>query len=270
MKNHELSLKRLLSAKKFPAEDAAIAEAKLAKLQLKMLRIQQGVWHSKSRAIILFEGFDAAGKGGAIQRLTAALDPRSVRVHPFGPPSEKEQGRHYLYRFWRALPLPGDICVFDRSWYGRVLVERVSKLTEKRRWQQAFHEINELEAELQDDGIDLIKIFLAISKDEQYRRFEQRLKDPYKQWKISEDDIRAREHWDDYVDAVDEMFARTGKKSSPWILIAANDKDFARVEVLKTVTGKMSRHADWMEKKVEEYSAKNLRKLLKQVDERKA
>ena len=191
----KLSLTRLLKKNEFPAIDAKKAAAaqneKMAKLQLEMLRIQQGVWHQKKRAIVVFEGFDAAGKGGAIQRLTEKLDPRGFQVHPIGPPNPGEQQKHWLYRFWKCLPATGTLAIFDRSWYGRVLVERVEHLIGKPQWKRAYHEIREFERMLTDDGIDLIKVFIAISKAEQLRRFEKRLEDPYKLWKLTMADIEA-------------------------------------------------------------------------------
>lgn len=136
----------------------------IQKLQLKMLTIQQGIWHQKKRVIVVFEGFDASGKGGAIRRLTQVLDPRGVRVYPIGPPTEMEQKTHWLYRFWARLPEPGMMAFFDRSWYGRVLVERVENLTAKKDWKRGYSEINQFEKMLVDDGIELIKIYLSISK----------------------------------------------------------------------------------------------------------
>jgi polyphosphate kinase 2 (PPK2 family) len=260
------SLKDLLAANNFPSDNSPNPEKELEKLQLKMLRVQQGVWHRKRRSIILFEGFDASGKGGAIRRLTSTLDPRSVRVNSFGPPSAEEQGRHYLYRFWMALPTPGNIAVFDRSWYGRVLVERVEKLTSKDRWSQAYEEIHRMEKMLVDDDIDLVKIFLAISPEEQLRRFEQRLKDPYKQWKITPEDIQARRHWGDYVEAAEEMLEKTHSPHAPWNLVAANHKHYARKRVLEIATTALKYHADWMEKETVNREVKELEKSLKQLE----
>ncbi|HXN40227.1 MAG TPA: polyphosphate kinase, partial [Myxococcaceae bacterium] len=177
------SLSALLAREKFPKIDSQETyERRLERLQHKMLRIQQGNYHSGGRAIIAIEGFDAAGKGGAIRRITEGLDPRGIKVVPIGPPLPEEQGRHWLYRFWRELPPPGMITVFDRTWYGRVLVERVDGLASKKAWKRAYSEINEFEAMLVNDGIDVVKIFMAISKREQLKRFEERLKDPYKHW----------------------------------------------------------------------------------------
>jgi AMP-polyphosphate phosphotransferase len=241
------SLSKTLAKLKKSHEDKDDLEEEIKALQLKMLRIQQGIWHQKERVIIMFEGFDAAGKGGAIRSLTEVLDPRGVKVLPVGAPSSDEQGRHYLYRFWRDLPRPGDLIVFDRSWYGRVLVEKVDELIPAKRIKEAYDEINQFERMLQADGIRIIKIFLAISKDEQLERLEARLSDPYKQWKISMDDIKARKKWDDYVEAVDEIFRKTDLSESCWHLIPADNKKFARREVLKIVTKTLQDCGDWMD-----------------------
>lgn len=221
----------------------------LKKLQLKMLRIQQGVYHNKQRVIIAFEGTDAAGKGGAIRRLTLDLDPRGFKVHPIGAPSAKAQGKHYLYRFWKKLPAPGTIAVFDRTWYGRVLVERVEGFTPKERWKMAYEEINQFEKLLADDGVIIIKVFLKISRKEQLKRFEARLKDPYKQWKITKDDIRNREKWNEYEKAYAEMIEKTNTKYAPWCVIETDDKDVAREKVLKLVTERCRHIEKWMEEK---------------------
>lgn len=200
-------------------------------LQLEMLRIQQGVWRNKERIIILFEGMDAAGKGGAIKRITEVLDPRSVKVHPVGPPTPEEQGKHWLYRFWLNLPSPGMIAIFDRSWYGRVLVERVDKLTPGKDWKRAYSEINQFEQMLVNDGIHLVKIFLKISKKEQGKRFKARLEDPYKKWKNTEADLKARKQWDKYEKAIADMVSKT--KVIPWHIVEADDKEYARIRVLE-------------------------------------
>jgi polyphosphate kinase 2 (PPK2 family) len=237
-----------LDERDFPhLKESKKSEQQLKDLQLKILRIQQGIWHQKKRAIILFEGFDASGKGGAIRRLVESLDPRGFRVHAIGPPEGDEQGKHYLYRFWNRLPAPGGIAIFDRSWYGRVLIEKVCKLAPKNRIEEAYGEICDFEKMLTADGIDLIKIFLAIDKDEQLRRFEERLNDPYKQWKITAEDVKAQGQWKEYVKAADEMFKKTSHKSGAWNLISANDKDYTRIETLKVVTKKLKGHQEWMD-----------------------
>lgn len=261
------SLSRLLDQDAFPAiASKRQYERKLEALQRRMLVIQQGIFHARRRAIIAIEGFDAAGKGGAIRRLTEGVDPRGMKVVPIGPPTEDEQGRHWLYRFWRELPPPGDITVFDRTWYGRVLVERVDGLARKQAWKRGYREINEFERMLVEDGIDVVKIFLAVSKDEQLRRFEDRLRDPYKQWKLAESDVRARKQWDDYVEAVDDAFRETDTPAAPWHLVAGDRKWHARVEVLRIVTDRLARHARWMEARAEETrEVRHLGKALKKL-----
>jgi polyphosphate kinase 2 (PPK2 family) len=261
------SLSRLLERKAFPEVPSKdVYERRLDELQRRMLLVQQGLFHARRRAIVAIEGFDASGKGGAIRRLTQAIDPRGVRVVPIGPPAEDEQGRHWLYRFWRELPLPGTLTVFDRTWYGRVLVERVDGLAKKSEWKRAYLEIDEFERTLVDDGIDLVKIFLGVSKHEQLQRFENRLRDPYKQWKLTEADVRARKNWDDYVEAVDDMFARADTPKARWHLVAADRKWYARLEVLRIVTSKLARHAEWMEMRARvKQRARQLEKALKRL-----
>jgi polyphosphate kinase 2 (PPK2 family) len=241
------SLSRLL-ARESPALASKDAyERRLEALQRRMLLVQQGLFHSRRRAIVAIEGFDASGKGGVIRRLTEAIDPRGVHVVPIGPPAEDEQGRHWLWRFWRELPPPGTLTIFDRTWYGRVLVERVEHLAPKPAWRRAYREIVEFERTLVDDGIDLVKIFLGVTKREQLRRFEVRLRDPYKQWKITDADVRARKRWDDYVAAADEALRRTDVPAARWHLVAGDHKWYARVEVLRIVTARLARHSAWME-----------------------
>lgn len=208
-------------------------QSELAELQLAMLRIQQAWYHTSHRGILVLEGWDAAGKGGALRRLTEKLDPRGVRVHPIGAPLGDEQGKHYLWRFWQRLPTPGRLAVFDRSWYGRVLVERVEGFAKAKAWKRAFDEINEFEHTLIDDGVRVVKIFLHITPSEQLRRFEERLQNPYKRWKLTTEDIRNRERWSDYVEAIDDMLQRTSTQAAPWTVIAANHKWHARLEVLR-------------------------------------
>ena len=234
----------------------------LKQLQLKMLRIQQGVFYHNDRLIIVVEGVDAAGKGGAIRRMTENLDPRGVHVHAIGAPSEKEQGKHYMYRFWKKLPEKGMIAIFDRSWYGRVLVERVEKFIKKEAWHRAYTEINQFEKLLTDDGVKIIKIFLKISKKEQLKRFEERLKDPHRQWKITKEDIRNRSHWNDYVKAHEDMIKETSTVICPWHIVETDNKDEARIQVLKIVTDECSTIHKWMEKNSTAMNAKELKKAL--------
>ena len=227
---------QLSDIKKHPElKDKDEYEERLEKFQLRMLRLQQKMHQRGRRAIVAFEGWDAAGKGGAIRRLTEKLDPRGFKVYPIAAPRPDEQARHYLWRFWQKLPVPGEVAVFDRTWYGRVLVERIEKFASKDEWRRAYDEINQFEKELTDDGCPIIKIFLHITKKEQLRRFEEREKNPYKNWKIGPDDWRNRKKWKEYEKAIDEMFERTDTGSSPWLLIPSNRKWFARTEVLKRV-----------------------------------
>lgn len=237
-------LSKLLK-KKFPVAEAD--KERIKDLQSRFFRMQQGLWQSKRRAIIVFEGFDAAGKGGCIRKLTERCDPRGFRVHPIGPPRPEEQGKHYLYRFWKRLPEPGTMAIFDRSWYGRVLVERVEKLTPKERWHEAYKEIRHFEQMLLSDGVDLVKIFLAIHCDEQVKRFGDRINNPDKHWKISTADFRAHELWDEYVEAVDEMVEETDTKSAPWELIPADSKNYAQERALSYCTERLKHHAEWMD-----------------------
>ena len=217
----------------------------LSELQLKLLRIQQAYHGSQSkRAIVVFEGWDAAGKGGAIRRMTEKLDPRAVRVHAISAPTAAEQGRHYLWRFWQRIPQPGRIAVFDRSWYGRVLVERIEGFAEKPAWKRAYHEINEFEHTLIDDGVRVVKIFLHITAEEQLRRFEERLNNPYKRWKLTLEDLRNRDRWADYEDATEDMFDKTSTEAAPWTLVLGNHKWHARVAVLKAVVDALGKGVD--------------------------
>ena len=213
----------------------AAYEERLKKVQTAMLRVQEAYYHEKRRAIIVFEGWDAAGKGGAIRRLTEKLDPRGAKVWPIAAPKPEEQGKHYLYRFWARLPEPGTIAIFDRSWYGRVLVERVEGFAKKPEWKRAYHEINEFEKMLTDDGVRIVKLFLHITDEEQLKRFVERLRNPYKRWKLGPEDLRNRARRKDYVTAIDEMFEKTSTKHAPWHAIAGNHKWQARVHVIETV-----------------------------------
>lgn len=227
-----------------PLADKAAYETHLEKLQNKMLSIQQTYFHEKRRAVLVFEGWDAAGKGGAIRRLTERLDPRGFHVWPIGAPKPDEQGRHYLYRFWQRLPEPGTVAIFDRSWYGRVLVERVECLIPKATWKRAYDEINEFERMLVDDGARVVKVFLHIPQEEQLRRFAERLSNPYKRWKLTEADIRNHRRWDDYAEAIEDMFDRTSTKAAPWNVIYGEKKWVARIEVLKAVTRALAAGCD--------------------------
>jgi polyphosphate kinase 2 (PPK2 family) len=199
------------------------------------------LYRKKRSVVLVFEGKDAAGKGGAIRRLTGGLIPELYRVIPIGAPEPSELARHYLWRFWRQLPAPGRLAIFDRSWYGRVLVERVEGFAQPAEWTRAYREINEMEAAFTRAGMPVAKFWLQIDQEEQARRFEERAKSPLKQWKFTDEDVRNREKWPQYEAAVNEMFAQTNQKNAPWHLIAANDKRFARIRILRTVLELMER-----------------------------
>lgn len=213
----------------------------LKKFQLGLLNLQLRIKESKRSVIIVIEGPDAAGKGGAIKRTLERLDPRLVRVYSTQKPTPEEYRHHYLWRFWNKLPPYGEIAVFDRSWYGRVLVERVEGFATEAEWKRAYAEINEMERTLTDDGAILIKLFLQVSKTEQLKRFKERQADPYKHWKINEEDWRNRRKWKQHNAAAEEMLRRTSTKNAPWTVIAGDYKWHARVEFAKTVYGRISR-----------------------------
>jgi len=219
-------------------------ERKLEKQQRLLTQIQQAYLFSGKSAVIIFEGWDAAGKGGTIRRISAALDPRSFKVWPIGAPRRYYLERHFLLRFMERMPPNGAVTIFDRSWYGRVLVERVEKLTPEKRWRNAYKEINDFERMLTDDDTRLVKLFFHISPEEQLARFEERLRNPLKRWKLSYEDFRNRNRWDDYAAAIDEMFERTSTAYAPWHLIPANDKKHARIAAMKTITDCLSRDVD--------------------------
>lgn len=212
--------------------------------QSQLLKVQHAYYHQNRRAIIVFEGWDASGKGGAIRRLTEKLDPRGFRVYPISAPTAEEQSRHYLYRFQKHLPPAGRLVIFDRSYYGRVLVERVEGFATDAQWQRAYQEINEFERQLTDDDTRIIKIFLHITPQEQHARFKERLNNPYKRWKLTLEDIRNRERWADYEIATNDMFAKTSTVQAPWYLIAANHKWYARVQALKTIVQALTHGVD--------------------------
>ena len=191
--------------------------------------------------VAVFEGNDAAGKGGAIRRVAAALDPRQYRIVPIAAPTEEERAQPYLWRFWRHIPARGKFTVFDRSWYGRVLVERVEGFCEPTDWLRAYGEINDFEEQLSNAGVVLVKFWLAIDQDEQFKRFQEREEIAFKRFKITEEDWRNRDKWGEYRDAVGDMVDRTSTSIAPWTLVEANDKRFARVKVLRTINEALER-----------------------------
>lgn len=207
----------------------------LATCQGRVNRLQKQARDQGVSTLLVFEGPDAAGKGGAIRRVNSALDSRGVRVVPTAAPTDEERAQHYLWRFWRYLSRAGRVTIFDRSWYGRVLVERIEGFASEKEWRRAYAEINRFEKQLVDHGIVLVKFWMHITSDEQLRRFKEREQTPYKRWKLTDEDWRNRERWADYELAAHDMVERTSTTVAPWILISANDKCHARVEVLKQV-----------------------------------
>lgn len=226
---------------KSPSIEFADHERRLGSMQSTMQSIQQAYLGTQERAVVVLEGWDTAGKGGIVRRLGWALDPRSFKVYPIAAPLPHERGQHYLQRFWQKLPDPGQIVVFDRSWYGRVLVERVEGFASKREWHRGYEEINEFEHLMVADGIRIAKCFLHITPAEQARRFKQRITDPRKRWKLSYEDFRNRSRWNDYEIAIEDMLEKTSLRQAPWYLVPANNKPYGRIavfEILIKILGK--------------------------------
>lgn len=216
-------------------------QKKLKKLQKKMELLHGELYRKRIPVVLGFEGWDAGGKGGAIKRLTEKMDSRGFVVNPTASPNDIEKAHHYLWRFWRAMPKDGHVAIFDRTWYGRVMVERIEGFCTKQEWQRAYKEINDMEKDLADSGAIVLKFWMQIDKDEQERRFKARQENPEKQWKITDEDWRNREKWDQYEDAVNEMLLRTSTEYAPWIVVEGNNKYYARVKVLETVVDAIER-----------------------------
>ncbi len=232
---------RLAQITKHPKMDFADYERRLMSLQGVLQLVQQAYLGSSERALLVLEGRDTAGKGGVIRRLGWALDPRSFKVHPIAAPDAHERAQHYLQRFWERLPQKGQIVAFDRSWYGRVLVERVEGLATGKEWRRAYREINDFERMLIESGIRLVKLFLHITSDEQVRRFRDRLTDPVKRWKLSYEDFRNRARWSDYETAIEDMIEETATKRAPWHLIPANDKPYGRIAAFRILVDRLGK-----------------------------
>lgn len=214
----------------------------LAEVQERLAKIQVAHIVHGRRSVIVCEGWDAAGKGGAIQRLTAQWDPRHFRVWPIAAPTAEEKGRHFLWRFWKRLPGNGQIAVFDRSWYGRVLVERVEGYASEAEWKRGYDEINAFEAEQQDDGTAVVKLFFHVSQETQDERLKARIAHPWKRWKTGADDFRNRARRGDYLKALKDMFAETDTRWAPWKVIDGNDKKAARIAALTYIADRLERH----------------------------
>lgn len=228
----ESVLKKVDLSKKL---DRETYEKKLDELQKKLTLLHSEIYAKRIPVVLAFEGWDAGGKGGAIKRLTRALDPRGYTVNPTSSPNDIERAHHYLWRFWTRMPKDGHIAIFDRTWYGRVMVERIEGFCTTQEWQRAFKEMNQMEQQLVNHGAIVIKFWMHIDKEEQERRFKERQETPEKQWKITDEDWRNREKWELYEQAVDEMMVRTSTVNAPWVIVEGNDKLYARIKVLETV-----------------------------------
>jgi AMP-polyphosphate phosphotransferase len=226
----------------FPKVDFADYERRLSELQETLQRVQQAYLGTPQRAVIVLEGWDTAGKGGVVRRLGWSLDPRSFKVAAIAAPGGREKSLHYLQRFWERLPEHGQIVAFDRSWYGRVLVERVEGFAAHAEWRRAYKEINEFEAMLLDDGVRLVKLFMHITPDEQLCRFRNRLTNPLKRWKLSYEDFRNRGRWTDYEEAIEDMMEKTSTRRAPWHLVPANDKSYGRLAALRVIADRLSKN----------------------------
>lgn len=208
---------------------------KLNKLQGELALLHSEMYRQRIPVVVALEGWDAGGKGGAIKRLTEKMDPRGYEVVPTAAPNDIEKAHHYLWRFWQHMPKDGHMAIFDRTWYGRVMVERIEGFCSTEEWQRAYREINQMEEDLAAHGAIVLKFWLHIDKDEQERRFRERMENPEKQWKITDEDWRNREKWDAYEEAVDDMILKTSTTYAPWTVVEANSKYYARIKVLETV-----------------------------------
>lgn len=220
----------------FPKKE--IYEKNLLEAQIDLLSLQKEIFRSQRKMIIVLEGMDTAGKGGLVRRMAQYLDPRTFHVYGIGKPTVDEMGQHYMQRFFSKLPQAGEICVFDRSWYGRVLVERVEKFAKPSQWKRAYQEINTIEKLLMDDGILIVKYLLDLSHTEQGVRFKERRRNPLKSWKMTPEDDRNRKKWDDYQLAFRDMEKRTSTSHCPWKFVPADSKWFSRVEILKDINSR--------------------------------
>jgi polyphosphate kinase 2 (PPK2 family) len=217
----------------------------LIKYQVALHALGYQVYVQQRPVAMVFEGWDAGGKGGAIKRVTEKLDPRGYVVYSIAAPQGEDASRHYLYRFWRRMPESGQIAIFDRSWYGRVMVERIEGFANEDAWKRAYREINQFERQLVDFGMILFKFWIHISKEEQLRRFEARAADNLRSWKLTDEDWRNREKWELYQDAVNDMLLKTSTVTAPWTIIPGNDKWYARVKVLQTLVEKLSQELNY-------------------------
>jgi polyphosphate kinase 2 (PPK2 family) len=217
----------------------------LIKYQIALNKLAYQVYVQQRPVTMVFEGWDASGKGGAIRRVTEKIDPRGFVVYPIAAPKGDEATHHYLWRFWNRLPETGQIAIFDRSWYGRVMVERIEGFCTEAEWKRAYREINYFERQLVDFGMILFKFWLHIDKDEQLNRFESRSDDLRRSWKLTDEDWRNREKWDLYEEAVNEMLLKTSTITAPWTVIEGNSKLYARIKILRTIIDKLTQELDF-------------------------
>lgn len=223
----DADLSRKLSKKEF--------SKLLREAQIRLVGLRTAIIKHRIPIMIAFEGWDAGGKGGTIRRIREYMDNRLLDIHAVAAPTPEELDHHYLWRFWKHIPPRGHMTIFDRSWYGRVLVERIEGFARKQEWQRAYQEINEFERQLADDGYLILKFFLHISLEEQGNRFDARKKDPLKSWKLNEEDYRNRERHDEYKVAINDMLEKTHTEHAPWHVIAGNNKRYARVETINRI-----------------------------------
>jgi len=222
----------------------------LVPCQVRLGQLGYQVYVQKRPVIVVYEGWDAGGKGGNIKRVTEALDPRGYAVYPIAAPAGEDRTHHYLWRFWRRLPEKGQIAIFDRSWYGRVMVERIEGFCTEEEWKRAFREINQFERQLVDYGTVLIKFWIHISQEEQLARFEGRKDTAYKAWKLTDEDWRNRQKWNQYLEAVEDMLLKTSTLTAPWTIVEGNSKYYARVKALKTIVEKLEQELEPFEQPV--------------------
>jgi AMP-polyphosphate phosphotransferase len=222
-----LEMNRKLSEKQY--------EEQIGQSQVRLRELEFQLYKKQIPVLCLFEGWDASGKGGVIKRITEMLDPRGFTVSAYAAPHGDEKTHHYLWRFWRNLPAAGHVAIFDRTYYGRVLVERVEPFCSEDEWRRAYREINEFESHLVSFGMVICKFWLHITKEEQVRRFKSRETDPFRSYKLTEEDWRNRSKWDEYGDAVEDMLLHTSTPYAPWTVVEGNNKYYSRVKVLRTV-----------------------------------
>ena len=230
-----IKMQKLSEVDLTPALDDEEYKKELKKLQKRLGELHNTIYRKKIPVILCYEGWDAAGKGGNIRRIARPLDPRGFDVMPIASPEPHELNRQYLWRFWTRLPRSGHVCIFDRTWYGRVMVERLEGFCTEDDWKRAYNEMNEFERQLTDWGAVVIKFWIHIDQDTQLQRFTDRQNTPEKQWKLTEEDWRNREKWPQYEEAINEMLEKTSTENAPWYIIESNDKKYARIKTLKIV-----------------------------------